>query len=213
MGRVFFRQQKLDKALDFYHRSINLLKEYYSCNNDETISFLRNYDNILKHDEFIKHHEQVLISRKENGTTRGNTSIGSNYNGISHVHRRQNQFDEAFDFAQQSITFTEKSNPTDYIMIADNFSNIGEALMCQNKFDEAFDFEQKALNILKTHYPTKIIRIIESLTQMGVLQQKQGKNNEAYDFFQEALTIYEKNSPHVKVDIPFTLMREILMNL
>ncbi|CAF1094572.1 unnamed protein product [Adineta steineri] len=189
MAYAFFKQRKLDKALDFYHRSINLLKEYYSSNNVETISFLINYDNILENDEFIKHHEQVLISRKENGTTRGNTCIGSSFNRISHICLRQNQFTEAFDFAQQSITFTEKSNPTDYIMIANNLSNISEALMCQNKFDEVFDFEQKALNILKIHCPTKIIKIIESLNQMGNLQRKQ-----------------EKNSPHIKADIPFTLM-------
>ncbi|CAF4399022.1 unnamed protein product [Adineta steineri] len=73
MAYAFFKQRKLDKALDFYHRSINLLKEYYSSNNVETISFLRNYDNILENHEFIKHHEQVLISRKENGTKKGKT--------------------------------------------------------------------------------------------------------------------------------------------
>ncbi|CAF1439523.1 unnamed protein product [Adineta steineri] len=206
MGRVFYRQRKLDKALDFYHRSINLLKEYYSSDHVETVSFLRNYVNILEYDEFVKRHEQILILRKENGTTRGNACIGSNYNGISHIHRRQNQFDEAFDFAQQSITFTEKSNPTDYTRIADNLSNISEALMYQNKFDEAFDFEQKALNILKIHCPTKIIKIIESLNQMGNLQRKQGKNNEAHHLFQEVLTIYEKNSLSLEADIPFALM-------
>ncbi|CAF1155194.1 unnamed protein product [Adineta steineri] len=189
MGRVFYRQRKLDKALDFYHRSINLLKEYYSPNHVETISFLRNYDNILENEEFIKHHEQVLISRKENGTTQGNTCIGSSFNKVSHICLKQNQFSEAFDFAQQSITFTEKSNPTDYTRIADNLSNMSEALMYQNKFDEAFDFEQKALNILKIRCTTKIIKIIESLNQMGDLQRKQ-----------------EKNSPHIKADIPFTLM-------
>ncbi|CAF3813819.1 unnamed protein product [Adineta steineri] len=206
MGHVFFRQRKLDKALDFYHRSINLLKEYYSSDHVETISFLRNYDNILENDEFIKHHEQVLISRKENGTTRGNTCIGSSSNGISHIHLRQNQFDEAFAFAQQSITFTEKSNPTHYIMIADNLSNISRALLYQDKLDEAFDFEQRALSIFKIHEPTNVLKIIESLNQMGEVQRKQGKYNEACDLFQEALTIYETNPAHVKADIPFTLM-------
>ncbi|CAF4132414.1 unnamed protein product, partial [Adineta steineri] len=184
----------------------NLLKEYYSSNHVETISFLRNYDNILENEEFIKHHEQVLISRKENGTTQSNTCIGISFNRVSHICLKQNQFSEAFDFAQQSITFTEKSNPTDYTRIADNLSNISEALMYQNKFDEAFDFEQKALNILKIHCPTKIIKIIESLNQMGNLQRKQGKNNEAHDLFQEVLTIYEKNSSSLEADIPFALM-------
>ncbi|CAF4020942.1 unnamed protein product [Adineta steineri] len=206
MGDAFFRQQRFDEALDSYHRSINLLKEYYSSNHVETISFLRNYDNILENDEFIKYHEQVLISRKENGTTQGNTCIGISFNRVSHICLKQNQFSEAFDFAQQSITFTEKSNPTDYTRIADNLSNISEALMYQNKFDEAFDFEQKALNILKIHCPTKIIKIIESLNQMGNLQRKQGKNNEAHDLFQEVLTIYEKNSSSLEADIPFALM-------
>ncbi|CAF0767343.1 unnamed protein product [Adineta steineri] len=173
---------------------------------DKRSSSIQNYDNILKNEEFIKHHELVLISRKENGTTQGNTSIGSNYNGISHICLRQNQFSEVFDFAQQSITFTEKSNPSNYRRITDNLSNISEALMHQKKFDEAFDFEQKALNILKIHCPTKIIKIIESLNQMGNLQRKQGKNNEAHDLFQEALTIYEENSSSLEADIPYTLM-------
>ncbi|CAF1328622.1 unnamed protein product [Adineta steineri] len=195
IGLIFRIRQKEDEALVFFQQVLLIQEKYYDSFHVDIGTSLTQLPLCLtkekRYDEALNCHQRALAIY-EKYYPLGHVSVAFTLSCMSYmfyVQDKQNQFSEAVDFAQQSITFTEKSNPTNYRRIANNLSNISEALMCQNKFDEAFDFEQKALNILKIHCPTNIIKIIESLNQMGDLRRKQ-----------------EKNSRHIKADIPFTLM-------
>ncbi|CAF1354777.1 unnamed protein product [Adineta steineri] len=217
IGLIFRMRRQDDEALVFFQQALLIQEKYYDSFHVDIAASLTQIalclTNEKRYDEALNCHQRA-VAIYEKYYPLGHVLIAVTLHYMSYMfyaQAKQNQFSEAFDFAQQSITFTEKSNPTYYRIIADNLSNISEALMYQNKYDEAFDFGQKALNILKIHYPTKIIRIIEtnilkelfctdyrriirSLCWVARNYYKKQSYDRAVEFYEQCLRIDEANS-------------------
>lgn len=203
IGEVYFLQKKYDEALDFYKRAFELIshENHYKTNEANLLEHIGKvyqkkgeYNNALAYFNKSLHIRQVLKNKD---------GISANLSDIAEIHLATKKYDQAIQFARQSLAFAHELKSR---MRVKNASYVlSEAYAKQQSFDKAYHFQKlynQANDSLYNESKLKQIAEIQAyydlnkkekekkdlLQQKNVLQKKANDNTVILN--NKQLTIY-----------------------
>lgn len=179
LGVVYKNQGALDKALEYYIRS---LKIYETLNNKEGIATTKN--NIatiysIKGDfgQAMKHLEESynqLVELKDESRL-----VGS-LNNLGNLYIDLQLYDKASEYFQKSYQVSEKLGKP----FADPMNNIGNVFFRQGNYQRAIEHYQKALEIEKRE--NNRLGILSTLANIGIAYTKAQQPKPALQYLNDA---------------------------
>jgi tetratricopeptide (TPR) repeat protein len=98
------------------------------------------------------------------------------------------QFDSAYNFAQEALVLSQKSN--DQVQKANAIFNLGNSYYYQNDLKNALLNYQDALTIMENFKPSDDYGNL--LLQLGFIHYFSGSNQTAIDYYKQAVQVFEK---------------------
>jgi tetratricopeptide (TPR) repeat protein len=197
MGNIYYKQEKLKKALKHYQQALEIDKKI--GRKEREAGIMRNIGNIYqiqgKLKEALKHYQQALEIHREigNKNKEGEAGVIGNIGSICYI---QGKLKKALKHYQQALEIDKKIGRKEGEAI--NFYNMGNIYHKQGKLKKALKHYQQALEIDKKIGRKEGEAI--NFYNMGVIYHNQGRLKEALDHFKEALEIYKtlEDSTNIK---------------
>ncbi|MDZ7659080.1 CHAT domain-containing protein [Fodinibius sp.] len=199
IGGVYAELSLYDKALEYYHRSLNIRQEI------DSVHLLANiYNrigaaqrNLANYDQALVSYKQALDNSRQASTPQLTATI---LNNLGVLYKKLSEYDKAIDYYEQSLTMKKEiSGPLD---IATTTNNIGQLYWEKGNKKVAADYYRKALKLREqVGNPYDIATSLSTMLRLTVDQEdyKQattfasrlkamGDSTDSYDMLEKATT-------------------------
>lgn len=187
MGYIYDNQGDIPKALDNYHKSLNIRKEIGDkkgiANSLNNIGYI--YDNQGNIPKALDFYHQSLNIREEINDKLG---IATCFNNIGVIYNNQENIPKALDYYKKSLKFYEEIG--DKEGIAMSLNNIGAIYNKQGNIPNALEYHNKSLKIREEIGDKQGIAM--SLNNIGGIYKEQGNTKKALDHYYKSLKIGEE---------------------
>jgi Tfp pilus assembly protein PilF len=117
------------------------------------------------------------------------------YNQLGLIKNRQERYEEALVFYEQSHEIYKRTLPPNHPDLAISYNNIGLVYSNLNEYSKALLSYKEALRIREESLPSNHPDLAASYNNIGILYRKMGEYPEALLFYEKALDIQQQSLP------------------
>jgi tetratricopeptide (TPR) repeat protein len=215
IGLIYFNVHKMDRALDYFQKSLDVKRSIYPSNHNDIALDLVNIGNVLieQHqlDSALNFYLDALEIHRQNFNMNNpaatpNTHIEKCLTQIGTVYLRLKEYEAALAFYSMVIKVTEEMFSIEHEYYALTLMNTGHVLYFQNNFDGALKHFLEALYIQEKIFGTKHVDIAKNFDYTGLVYCKLNQFDRALEYYHLSLKM--------RVDIfPGEENREVAQNL
>lgn len=146
IGNTYFKLGNLEKAIDFFHKSLSLFQQ---LDNTLSIAGLHNNIGIIYHYKGFIHtaisHQRLgleIIQSQQSFNKRFLAMILNNLGNLFHL---QGNYSNALDYHNKALTLRlQLGNPS---LIAMSYNNLGSIFLDMGLYQDALDYQNKSLDL------------------------------------------------------------------
>lgn len=186
IGDTYFKQEKYDRALEFYQQALPFAAEVKEKSFKANILVFIGlcYFNQKQYPQAINFYQQALVVAKEAEDTGHEGRI---LNAIGSAYFQQQQYDSALKFFQQALPVARKAKNES--LEIDILANIGDVYSKQKQDDRAIEFYQQELQTARKG--DKKLLQGNILSFLGNTYFNKNDKIRALEFYQQALAIFK----------------------
>ena len=189
MGVYYSGRGDFDKALEFYHKSLNIMEE--AGYKKEIAVALNNIGYVnLTQGSAIKALGFYLKSLKIKESINDKNGIATSLNNIAQVYYDHGDIQKALEYNIKSLKIREELD--DKNGITASLNNIGVIYLDQGNSNKALEYSFRSLKLNEAIGDKKKIVII--LNNIGLIYREQGVFNKVLEYYNKALKISKENS-------------------
>ncbi len=184
IGAIHHVKGELDRALEYYERSLELRSE---IGNDLAMAAILNNIGVIYHDKgeldrALEYHAKSLVLRKKLGNP---LDIAMSLNNMGIIYHDKGELDRALECHSQSLALKKQfGNPQD---LAAALNNIGNIYYEKGELDQALDYLERSLNLKKELGNPRDIAM--TLNNIGSIYREKGELDQALTYLEQSLTI------------------------
>ena len=205
-GRAHRALAKSQKALEMFHKSLDISLTYYAHTHLETAN---------SYDEIGMIHDNNDENKKAQEAFEASYNICETLLGVMHprtcwpmsylgrLQSKAGNFDKAGELLNQALKVRLiffKENGTN---IGHSYQQIGAVLEGQERYEEALDYYKRALDLYSASYGDNHRRIVNIYSDIGNIYHERNEIDEALNYYQRALgitiNIFGEQHPNVAV--------------
>lgn len=186
-GTIYQDKGELDRALDYYERSLKVFKrDEYKENIAEALNNIGTiYDERGNHIKALEYYQQSLALREEIGNGQ---DIAKCLNNIGIVHWMQGDFDQSIEYTEQSLEIFKENGNTQNVALT--LSNLGAVLQSKGNLKRALECYRQSLVIFEEIGNKQHIALV--LSNLGVVHSIIGNLDQALEHYQKGLALFEE---------------------
>ncbi|OHD10377.1 MAG: hypothetical protein A2086_02270 [Spirochaetes bacterium GWD1_27_9] len=197
IGIIEQKQGEIDKALDYYNKSLKISQEIgYKLGISYSYGQIGNiYYQKGEYEESIKFYNKSLKISQEIGYKLG---ISASYHNIGIIEQKRGEINKALDYYYKSLKIKEEIG--DKSGISGSYHNIGAIYQQKGEYKKAIEFYNKSLKIKEEIGDINGIAL--SNGQFGLLYIQLKDYQKAFPYLIKAYLIFKKlESPNIKLAI------------
>ena len=207
IGYLQYLQGKYPEAMDYYMKSIFILRELPNQALDLANiyhSIGQVYDKEGKYLDGMEYFENALNIRK---SILGDNDpmVAYSYNDIGVCLQNQGLYEKALECQKKALSIRRSVFGDVHYYIALSLNNVGTVLYLQGKKKEAIEYLEKALNMNITLFGQKHPYTSVCYNNLGTMASSMGDQEKALDYHEKALEIRKKIYQDNHVDIAISL--------
>jgi len=207
LGRVYYLQQSLSRALDYHTRSLEMRKNIFGEEHPAVADSLNHLGNVYADQgEFQKaidcYTRSLDLRRSHFGEE--HPDVARSLNSLGTVYSDEKKLDKAIDYFSQALKIQRKIYGDEHPEVADTLNNFGLSLTSKRSLDQAIDSHTKALHIYRKIYGEEHPDVAMTLNNLGNAYAEKSLPK-AIDYTTQALQLYIKIYGEESPDVAYSL--------
>ena len=188
-------QGDFEKALKYYHKSLELLDKEQSSNYIAVYNSIASvYQEMGNYEKAAEIYRQVLdiITRELNDYNSEIKSfdIGTTYNNLATILREQHKYEEAIPLYKKALVIFKETFNNEHPSIATTLNNLAIVYFDQKKYAQALQYYYQALSIREKTLGLNHLDTAKIYTNIAKIYDIQNNYEKAIFLYEKALNIY-----------------------
>lgn len=192
LAGIFKHRRDFTKALDYYHKSLEIDEKHLPPNNQTFAKLYNNIGSVYSNQDDL---DQALIFLGKSlkisldNPQQDRHQIAATYNNIAEVHRKNGDHENALRYHKMALDMENSSLPLNHPTFSVTYSNMGGSHYQQGNYEEALNYFQKALNIKYQSLPPNHPSFSITYGNIALALHKLGRKEEAFNTMVKAIEI------------------------
>ncbi|WP_378179294.1 CHAT domain-containing protein [Aquimarina sp. SS2-1] len=195
MGNVFTKNGEDEKAIEYYHKSINIGSELFG---EDYIENAKSYKNIGALYTNEKQYEKALLNYKKSlkiylqAYREKNIKVASLNFDIADLHYEKKEYDTSLQFYEKALLGYKEVLAADHPKIVNLNLRIANIYTKRKKYDNALQYYEKGLDIFKNRYGKTHLLTSDFYYSIGTVYNEKKEFEIAISYFDKAVIANKK---------------------
>ncbi|ETO28761.1 hypothetical protein RFI_08364 [Reticulomyxa filosa] len=193
LGAAYFDKRRLEKALQFYEKTLTIILNMFGINCNFVASLYENlgstFDEMEQYDKAIECHEKAFGIRTAIFGAK-HVDVASSYSRLGKIYQNKKEYDKATEYYEKALKIKLEIFGANYEDIFDLYNKLGNVYSNKGYYNKAIECYENSLRIRKSISKNAHRSTANIFWNLGLIFEKLKGYKIACKYFEEAWMLY-----------------------
>lgn len=195
LGRLCYRNNNYDLALEYDFKALQLRKEILGENHTDVSASYNNigivYDSNGEYDKALEYYFKALQTDKEIFGDK-HPYVAASFDNIGIVYEKKGEHNKALEYGFKALQLRKEVLGENHTEVANSYNNIGLVYGEKGELDKALDYYLKSLQINEEVLGEEYPEVAAGYENIGNVYYYKSEYNKALEYYFKSLQIYKE---------------------